>query len=163
MLKKYIGDKDFYRSALAIALPIMLQSGITNLVNLIDNIMIGSIGTLEMSGVAITNQLIFIFNLCIFGAVSGAGIFCAQFFGKSDYEGVRQSTRFKIIACVLLALAGIGVFYFLVKIPKRLRGERRPQDCVIEWLLEEIWLLSFQVVCPSWLGLPSQKPTDWMT
>ena len=113
MLKKYIGDKDFYRSALAIALPIMLQNGITNLVNLIDNIMIGSIGTLEMSGVAITNQLIFIFNLCIFGAVSGAGIFCAQFFGKSDYEGVRQSTRFKIIACVLLALAGIGVFYFL--------------------------------------------------
>ena len=84
MLKKYIGDKKFYKTVLAVALPIMLQNGITNFVSLLDNIMVGQEGKLQMSGVAIVNQLIFIFNLAIFGAVSGAGIFTSQFHGKGD-------------------------------------------------------------------------------
>ena len=66
MIKQYIGDKKFYRTVLAIAIPIMLQNGITNFVSLLDNIMIGRVGTLEMTGVAIANQLIFVFNLCIY-------------------------------------------------------------------------------------------------
>ena len=40
-LKKYIGDKAFYRTVLAVAVPIMIQNGFTNLVNLLDNIMVG--------------------------------------------------------------------------------------------------------------------------
>ena len=80
-IKKYIGDRRFYKTLLIIALPIILQNGITNFVNLLDNIMVGQVGTEQMSGVAIANQLIFVFNLCIFGGVSGAGIFTAQFFG----------------------------------------------------------------------------------
>ena len=66
---------------LRIAFPIMIQNGITNFVALLDNIMIGAVGTDQMSGVSIINQLIFVFNLCIFGAISGAGIFSAQFYG----------------------------------------------------------------------------------
>ena len=88
-IKKYIGNKKFYGMVLTIAIPIMIQNGITNFVSLLDNIMVGQIGTEQMSGVAIVNQLIFVFNLCIFGAISGIGIFGAQFFGKKDYEGVR--------------------------------------------------------------------------
>ena len=83
---------------LSIALPIAIQNGITNFVNLLDNLMVGRIGTEEMSGVSISNQLVFVFNLCIFGTVSGAGIFGAQFFGKKDDEGVKTTTRFKIVA-----------------------------------------------------------------
>ena len=79
-MKKYIGDKRFYRMVLAVVVPIMIQNGITNFVSLLDNIMVGQVGTEQMSGVAIANQLIFVFNLCIFGAVSGAGIFGAQFY-----------------------------------------------------------------------------------
>ncbi|MBQ8894734.1 MAG: MATE family efflux transporter [Clostridia bacterium] len=93
-------------------LPIMVQNGITNFVNMLDNIMIGRVGTPEMTGVAITNQLIFVFNLCIFGAVSGAGIFGAQFFGKGDYEGVRYTFRFKLLFGGLITLAGILLFVF---------------------------------------------------
>ena len=112
MIKQYIGDKKFYKGVLAIAIPIMLQNGITNFVSLLDNIMIGKVGTLEMSGVAIANQLIFVFNLCIFGALSGAGIFGAQFYGKNDIEGVRSTFRFKMIICVVLAVTGGLVLYF---------------------------------------------------
>ena len=75
---------------LLIAVPIMIQNGITNFVSLLDNIMIGRIGTEQMSGAAIVNQLIFVYNLCIFGGVSGAGIFTAQYFGQKDQEGVRN-------------------------------------------------------------------------
>ena len=79
-LRRYIGDRHFYKMLLAIVVPIIIQNGITNFVSLLDNLMVGRIGTEQMSGVAIVNQLIFVFNLCIFGAVSGAGIFTAQFF-----------------------------------------------------------------------------------
>mgnify|MGYP002520036750 CR=1 FL=1 len=93
--------------------PIMVQNGIMQFVNMLDNIMVGRLGTVEMSGVSIANQLIFVFNLCIFGAVSGAGIFGAQFFGKKDYNGVHHTFRFKIMFCTILTLAGIGLFVFM--------------------------------------------------
>ena len=92
-LRRYIGDRHFYKMLLAIVVPIIIQNGITNFVSLLDNLMVGRIGTEQMSGVAIVNQLIFVFNLCIFGAVSGAGIFTAQFFGHGDHEGVRNTFR----------------------------------------------------------------------
>ncbi len=97
---KYIGNKAFYKSIFAITIPILLQNCITNFVNMVDNIMVGSVGTEQMSGVSIVNQLIFVFNITIFGAVSGAGIFTAQYFGKKDIEGVRNTVRFKFVVCV---------------------------------------------------------------
>ncbi len=110
MWKNLIGDKKFYKMVLAIAVPIMIQNGITNFVSLLDNIMVGRIGTEQMSGVAIVNQLMFVYNICIFGAISGAGIFGAQFYGKGDQDGIRHVFRFKIIISLLLCLLGLGVF-----------------------------------------------------
>ena len=78
--KKYIGNKAFYMMVMAIAVPIMIQNGLTNFVNLLDNIMVGRLGTEEMSGVSIVNQIIFVYNLCIFGGTAGVGIFTAQYF-----------------------------------------------------------------------------------
>ena len=71
---------------LAIAVPIMIQNGITNFVSMLDNIMVGQVGTEQMSGVAIVNQLIFVYNLCIFGGLSGAGITAQCFAGKMRRE-----------------------------------------------------------------------------
>ena len=88
----------------------MVQNGITNFVSLLDNIMIGRIGTEQMSGAAIVNQLIFVYNLCIFGGVSGAGIFTAQYFGQKDHEGVRQTLRYKLWMAVILTVITIVLF-----------------------------------------------------
>ena len=77
-VKRLIGSKAFYKIVFAVAVPIMIQNGITNFVSLLDNIMVGQVGTEPMSGVAISNQLLFIFNLCIFGGLSGAGLFTAR-------------------------------------------------------------------------------------
>ncbi len=113
-MKKYIKDAlPYYRRMLIIAVPIMIQNGVTNFVNMLDNIMVGQVGTAEMTGVSIVNQLLFVFNLCIFGALSGAGIFTAQFYGKKDNDGVRTTFQYKLISALLLTVIGVCVFVFL--------------------------------------------------
>ena len=109
-MKKYIGDKAFYKMVLTVVIPIIIQNGITNFVGMLDNIMVGRVGTEQMSGVAITNQLLFVFNICVFGAVSGAGIFTAQFFGCKNNKGIRDTFRFKILSCVAICALGLLIF-----------------------------------------------------
>lgn len=109
-LRKFIGTKAFYRMVIAIVLPIIIQNAITNFVSLLDNLMVGRIGTDEMSGVAITNQLMFVFNLTIFGAVSGAGIFSAQYHGAGNVEGVRHAFRYKLYIALTLCIGAIVLF-----------------------------------------------------
>ena len=110
MLQRYIGDRAFYRRVFGIAIPIMIQNGITNFVSMLDNIMVGQIGTAPMSGASIVNGLLFVFNLCIFGASSGAGIFTAQFYGSQDHKGIRHTFRFKFLICTFLSVVGWAIF-----------------------------------------------------
>jgi putative MATE family efflux protein len=107
---RYIGDKEFYRKLIVIVLPIIIQNTITNFVNLLDNIMVGQVGTDQMSGVAIANQILMIFFLAIFGAMSGAGIFTAQFYGKGDYDGVRHTFMIKFLIGIVILLIGALVY-----------------------------------------------------
>ena len=105
--RKFVGDKAFYRMVLAVAVPIMIQNGITNFVGLLDNIMVGQIGTEQMSGVAIVNQLLMVYYLCVFGGLAGAGIFTAQYFGQKDHEGIRQTFRYKFWMALILTAGAI--------------------------------------------------------
>ena len=108
--KKFIGSRAFYAAVLALLVPMIVQQGITQFVNLLDNVMVGRLGTSPMSGVAIVNQIVFIFNLTIFGGLGGASIFGAQFFGKKDYEGVRYTLRFRLLFSLVIWALGILVF-----------------------------------------------------
>jgi len=106
----FIGDREFYTTVIMLVLPIIVQNAISNFVNLLDNVMIGQVGTPQMSGVAIANQLIFVFNLTLFGGLSGAGIFGAQFFGAGDHEGFRYTVRFKLWTVAVTLVVAIIVF-----------------------------------------------------
>lgn len=99
--------------ALTISVPIMVQNGISNFVSLLDNIMVGRLGTAPMSGVSIVNQIIFVYNLCIFGGVAGAGIFTAQYAGRGDNEGVRSTFRYKF--WMALAVTAGAIMLLLLK------------------------------------------------
>jgi len=112
LLNKYIGTKSFYKKVFALTLPIMIQNGITNFVSMIDNIMVGTVGTEQMSAVAIVNQLLFVFNLALFGIVSGVGIFTAQYFGKNDNDGIRKTVRLKLACAIVLLFGAILIFQF---------------------------------------------------
>ena len=108
-----VGDRAFYRVLLAIVVPVIIQNGISNFVNLLDNLMVGALGDAQMSGVSIANQLIFIFNLTIFGGLAGPGIFGAQFYGAGDIAGLRNTFRIKLLeSLALLALAFVALIGF---------------------------------------------------
>lgn len=133
MIRKYVGDRAFYRKVLLVALPIIIQNGITQLVSLLDNIMVGAVGQIPMSGVAIANHLIFVFNICVFGATSGAGIFTAQFHGNRDHDGVRHTFRFKLLACAAVAVLSCGIFLAWGEplLNTFLQGEGDPREAVL--------------------------------
>ncbi len=160
MFRKFIGDRAFYKRVLTVAVPIIIQNGITNFVSLLDNIMVGQVGTLPMSGVSIVNQLIFVFNLCIFGASSGAGIFTAQFHGSRDTEGVRHTFRFKLLICTALSLI-VGTLFALygkTLIGLYLTGEGDGADAAQvlsfgwDYLLVMLWGLLPFGLCTAYAG-----------
>lgn len=110
--KKYIGDKAFYSALIALAIPLIIQQGITNFVSLLDNLMVGRLGTIPMSSVSIMNQLIFVYNLTIFGGLSGASIFGAQFFGIGDWKGMRDTFRFRFLFGGVVSVLAIVILWF---------------------------------------------------
>ncbi len=105
-----VGDRAFYKRIIAILIPIVIQNTFTNAVSLVDNVMVGRIGEIEMSAVAIVNQLLFVFNLCIFGGLSGIGIFTAQFAGAKDSAGVRRTIRAKNYLSLAMLILGLIIF-----------------------------------------------------
>lgn len=105
-----LGDRGFYRRVAVVVLPIIVQNTLSNVVSLLDNVMVGQVGTLPMSAVAIVNQLLFVFNLCIWGALAGSGIFGAQFYGQGNMEGVRQTFRIKLVIATVLTVGALGLF-----------------------------------------------------
>ena len=107
-VKRYIGDRAFYKRAMTVMVPLMLQNVVTNFVSLLDNIMVGQTGTASMSGVAVVGQLFFIFYLVIFGTVSGPGIFCAQFWGGGDMRSFKAAFRYKLESALVMCLLCIA-------------------------------------------------------
>ena len=109
-LKKYIGDREFYKRYIVLAIPMILQNAITNFVSFLDNIMVGQLGQEAISAVATVNQLIFVYYLAVFGAASAGSIFGAQYYGKGDHKGHMYSFRFKLYGVILVTLLAIALF-----------------------------------------------------
>ncbi len=109
-LNRYIGDRAFFRKLSSVVIPLLVQNLITNFVSLLDNVMVGQVGTEPMSGVAIVNQLLFVYNLFIFGGLAGAGILTAQYYGSGDAKGVADTFRTKIYIAFFSALAFLAAF-----------------------------------------------------
>ena len=110
MKLKLIGNKAFYLSVLTIALPIMLQNAVTSFVGLLDNLMVGRLGTLPMSGVSVVNTLLNIFYLITYATINASGLFLAQYCGKEDNEGMANCFRIKIYTTIILLVIGLVVF-----------------------------------------------------
>ena len=115
MLKRFIGDRAFYSRVFSLTIPMMVQTLVTSFVSLLDNLMVGQVGTEAMSAVSLCNQLIMIFNMLMFGANAGAGIFSAQFVGAKDHEGVRYAFRYRFYICSALAAICAALFFLFGK------------------------------------------------
>ena len=120
--KRIFGPGAFYKSALAIAVPIMLQQLIQSLVSLIDNFMVSGLGDVCMSGVNVAGQVLFVFQVYLNAICMAGGIFMTQYYGAEDEEGMRQAFRFKIVMCLV---AFIPFFLVTVVFPRE----------VMSWML----------------------------
>ena len=103
-------EQSVYKKALTLAVPMMIQNGITNAVSLVDNLMVGSLGTESMTAVSIVGQLIFVFFLAVFGGLSGPGIYGAQYYGQRNKEGFQTVFRLKLWITAVIVLVGMIIF-----------------------------------------------------
>lgn len=127
---KFIGNRSFYRMALVLIIPVIIQNTVTNLVNLLDNVMVGNLGTTHMSGVAIANHLVFVFNLSIFGILSGPGIFGAQFAGAKNWEKFKETVRMRLLVSAVITAIAIVILakWSTALLSLYLAGEGNPAD-----------------------------------
>ena len=148
-----------YRRALTLAVPMMIQNGITNAVGLVDHIMVGSLGTEAMTAVSIIGQLLFVYYLAIFGGLSGPGIYTAQFCGQGNTDGVRHSVRMKAVIALSVTAAGVAILLigqrFLIGL--YLHGESAQVDegLTVQYALQYLHIML--------IGLPAMAVTQVYT
>jgi putative MATE family efflux protein len=126
---KLFSDKDFYKNLFAIAIPIMLQNLINSFVNVLDTVMIGRLGTVEIAAVGLGNNVFFFYMIILFGNCSGGAVFIAQFWGKRDTGGIRKTVG---LCCAFSFILG-GIFTLAAAmIPDRIMGIYSADKAVIE-------------------------------
>ena len=136
MIKKFFGNKTFYKTLIAVTIPIILSQIIAQFVNLLDNLMVGQLTTAEFDGVSIANQFFFIFNLAIFGAFAGPTIFATQHHGASNLEGVKECIRYKWMIGIAIVIIGTIIFVtcddliFNFYIHEDQLGDVNPEDVI---------------------------------
>lgn len=135
-------DKSLYVGVLTLAIPMMVQTGITNAVGLVDNLMVGTLGTESITAVSIASQIVFVYAIGVFGGLSGVGIFTAQYYGSGDEEGIRKTFRLKWwIALFIIALGAIVLFAFSEQIlGMYLKGESADIDAALTMKLAKEYL-----------------------
>jgi putative MATE family efflux protein len=109
-IRNLFGNKTFYKTLLAVTLPLVVQQLITTSVQLVDNIMVGTLGESAISSVAVVNQFYFVVILVTFGVLSGAGIYSAQYFGSGDHDKLKETFRFKLLAATFVGALSFVVF-----------------------------------------------------
>ncbi len=117
MSLSFLGDRDFMRSMLAIALPVAFQQLVTASLNMIDVLMVGQLGETAVAALGLANQIFFLLILFLFGVTSGMSIFTAQYWGKGDVENIHKVLGI----CLAIAVAVAAAFSLAAAlIPHRL-------------------------------------------
>ena len=118
-MKLFVKDKEFYKMLLMIAIPIALQNLVTVMVSMMDTLMIGQLGEIQLSATSIANQLWFMLMICCFGIAGGANVLLAQYWGKGDLPVMRriQAITFKVTFAISLLFVLVSQVF-----PKQFMG-----------------------------------------
>lgn len=102
-------DKEFLRNMLKIALPIILQNLVTSSLNMIDTVMVGRLGEVEIASVGIANQYFFFYNMILIGVSAGCSVFISQYWGKRDYTNIKR-----ILGIGLASVLFVSIVFMIV-------------------------------------------------
>jgi len=105
-------NKKFYKLLITLCIPIIIQQLISTSVNIIDTVMISSLGEASVAAIGVANQYFFLFNMALSGIIGGAGVFISQFYGKNDKNNIKKTTSFTTLLSILLSI----IFVFLATI-----------------------------------------------
>lgn len=111
MINKFLSDQDFYKTFFKLAIPVTIQYFVTASLNLVDNIMVGRLGAVELASVGLANQVYFLLLLFLLGVSGGASIFTAQFWGKRDLKNIHR-----ILGLSLMISGAAALFFFMISI-----------------------------------------------
>ena len=142
-MKKMWKDKDFFRAMFAIALPITLQNLIASSVNMLDTLMITSVGEASLAAVGLANQVFFFYSVTVFGVSTGSAVFIAQFWGKKDKDNIK-----KILGLSLSIASLIGVIFTIAAlfIPNRIMMIFSKDPEVIRLGIEYLTIVSLSYI-----------------
>jgi putative MATE family efflux protein len=128
-LPALFNNKEFYKKLFSIAIPIMLQNLIGSFVNMVDTVMIGRLGTVEIAAVGLGNNVFFLYMIILFGICSGGSVFTAQFWGRHDIQGIRKNMGL----CLALSLSAALAFTLaVIFVPARIMGIYSRDPAVIK-------------------------------
>ena len=152
MIKNLISkDKSFYKTVTKIAIPIALQGLITTGVNMMDTIMVGTVGETELSAVSLANQFITIFHIFCMGIGMGASVLVARYYGMKDVSSLKKTVAIMLRLCIGMALIfSIATFLFPEQIMKIYTTEQNIIDLGIRYLKYSVasyLLLGLSLTC----------------
>lgn len=146
-MRLFIKDKNFYKKAAAIAIPISLQSLIVIGVNMTDTIMVGSLGENALSGTALANQFITIFHIGCMGISMGASVLTSRFWGMKDIASLKKTITIMLRFCILLSL--LFMTATIISPSFLMRIYTPDEDVILQGVLYYKWM----VPCYLLLGL----------
>ncbi|MBO3387857.1 MATE family efflux transporter [Clostridium perfringens] len=123
-------DRRFYRLLFSIALPIAVQNLITFMVSMVDTLMVGALGEIQLSAVSIANNLFFVLTILMFGLAGGSNIMISQYWGKGNVKTIHKILAIMYRVCLLIT----GIFIFIaVFLPKYFMGIFTTDKAVIDF------------------------------
>ena len=123
-------DKRFYRLLFSIALLIAVQNLITFMVSMVDTLMVGALGEIQLSAVSIANNLFFVLTILMFGLAGGSNIMISQYWGKGNVKTIHKILAIMYRVCLLIT----GIFIFIALfLPKYFMGIFTTDKAVIDF------------------------------
>ena len=108
-------NKKFYKTLITLCIPIIIQNLLSNLINMVDTIMVGGLGEISVASIGIANQYFFLYNMALSGTIGGASLFIAQFYGKNDKLNIRKITGLSVISALMIGITFMIVALFSPK------------------------------------------------
>ena len=129
MKKAMILDKGFYQAVLSIMIPVALQQAINVGVNLMDTLMLGSFGEIQLSASSLANEYYHFYNIICLGIIGGSSVLTAQYWGNRDLVRARQSVSLGVqFGFIVGAVFAVATFLF----PREIMRIYTPEEAVIE-------------------------------
>lgn len=150
-IRQYLGDKEFYSKMLKIALPITMQQLITVGINLMDTVMLSSMGDAQLSASSLASQFISLFQICCMGIGMGASVLTSRYWGMKEIPSLRSAVtimlRFCLVFASLFTLATIFFPSYIMRIYSSDKEIIRHGITYLQWILPTYFCMGLSLTC----------------